>query len=84
MFYTVEDVQPAVNAAIKMFGPQGRMENGKNVLYNAHIFTREFGKLWYGDLITDGLADKLKMLSSTINMTVSVVDDNFDPHLISG
>jgi hypothetical protein len=60
------------------------MEVGKNVIYNASIFTREFGKLWYGDLITDGLADRLKSLSAAINMTVSVVDDNFYPFIISG
>jgi len=77
MFYTAEDVQPAVNAAVKMFGPQGRMETGKNVLYNAYIFTREFGKLWYGDISKDGIGEKLKMLSATINMNVSLVDEQF-------
>lgn len=84
MFWQAEDVQPAVNVAVKMFGPQGTMETGKTVLYNANIFTREFGKLWYGDLITDGLADRLKMLSVAINMTVYVVDDNFDSYIITG
>lgn len=83
MFWQSEDVQPAVNVAVKMFGPQGNMETGKNVVYNVSIFTREFGKLWYGDLITDGLADKLRMLSAAINMTVYVIDDNFDAHIIT-
>lgn len=84
MFWQAEDVQPAVNVAVKMFGPQGTMETGKNVIYNASIFTREFGKLWYGDLITDGLSDRLKALSAAVNMTVYVVDDNFDPYSITG
>lgn len=84
MFWQAEDVQPAVNVAVKMFGPQGTMETGKNVIYNASIFTREFGKLWYGDLITDGLSDRLKAFSVAVNMTVSVVDDNFDSYIITG
>jgi len=78
MFYTAEDVQPAVNVAVKMFGPQGRMETGKNALYNVHIFTREFGKLWYGDISKDGIGEKLKTLSATINMNVSLVDEHFE------
>jgi len=82
MFWQAEDVQPAVNVTVKMFGPQGTMEFGKNVIYNASIFTREFGKLWYGDLNTDGLSNRLKSLSSVINMTVYIVDDNFDTHVI--
>jgi hypothetical protein len=78
MFWQAEDVQPAVNIAAKMFGQQGRMEVGRNVIYNVSIFTREFGKLWYGDINTNGLAERLKTLSAAINMTVYVVDDNFD------
>ena len=78
MFYTAEDVQPAVNAAVKMFGPQGRMDTGKNVFYNASVFTKEYGKLWYGDISKDGVGEKLKMLSATINMNVSLVDEHFE------
>jgi hypothetical protein len=83
MFWQAEDIQPAVNVAVKMFGPQGRMDVGKKLIYNASIFTKEFGKLWYGDLNTNGLADKLKTLSAAINMTVYVVDDSFNIHTIS-
>jgi hypothetical protein len=78
MFYTAEDVQPAVNAAVKLFGRQGNMETGKNVFYNVSVFTKEFGKLWYGDIIKDGIEEKLKMLSTSIGMNVSLVDDNFE------
>ena len=78
MFYTVEDVQPAVNAAVKMFGPQGRMDTGNNVLYNVSVFTSEYGKLWYGDISKDGIEEKLKMLSASINMNVSLVDEHFE------
>lgn len=82
MFWQEEDIQPAVNAAVKMFGAQGTVEVGKNIIYNASIFTREFGKLWYGDLNTNGLFDKLTALSSAINKKVYVVDDNFDTHIV--
>jgi hypothetical protein len=78
MFWQAEDVQPAVNAAVKMFGPQGRMSTGKNVFYNVAVFTREYGKLWYGDISKDGISEKLKMLSASINMNVSLVDENFE------
>jgi hypothetical protein len=78
MFYTAEDVQPAVNAAVKMFGRQGRMDTGKNVFYNVSVFTREYGKLWYGDISKDGIEEKLKMLSASINMNVSLVDEHFE------
>ena len=78
MFWQAEDVQPAVNAAVKMFGRQGRMDTGKNVFYNVSVFTREYGKLWYGDIGKDGIEEKLKMLSASINMNVSLVDENFE------
>ena len=78
MFWQAEDVQPAVNAAVKMFGRQGRMDTGKNVFYNVSVFTREYGKLWYGDISKDGVGEKLKMLSATINMNVSLVDEHFE------
>jgi len=78
MFWQAEDIQPAVNAAVKMFGPQGRMDTGKNVFYNVSVFTKEYGKLWYGDISKDGIGEKLKMLSTTINMNVSLVDEHFE------
>lgn len=78
MFWQAEDIQPAVNAAVKMFGPQGRMDTGKNVFYNVSVFTREYGKLWYGDISKDGIGEKIKMLSATINMNVSLVDEHFE------
>ena len=55
MFWQAEDVQPAVKAVAEVFGKVGAMETGKNVLYNVSIFSRQYGKLWYGDLINDGI-----------------------------
>lgn len=78
MFYTAEDIQPAVNAAVKIFGSQGHMDAGKNVLYNVSVFTKEYGKLWYGDISKDGLEEKLRMLRASVNMNISLVDEHFE------
>ena len=78
MFWQAEDVQPAVKAVAEVFGKVGVMETGKNVLYNVSIFSRQYGKLWYGDLVNDGISEKLTSLSTKLGMSLSVVDDNFE------
>ena len=78
MFWQAEDVQPAVKAVAEVFGKVGAMETGKNVLYNVSIFSRQYGKLWYGDLINDGISEKLSTLSTKLGMSLSVVDDSFE------
>lgn len=78
MFYTEEDVQPAVTAAEQIFGKPGSMDYGKNVLYNVHVFTREFGKLWYGDVSAFDVADKLKELHNLLNVQVFIINDMFE------
>jgi hypothetical protein len=78
MFWQAEDVQPAVKVVAEVFGKVGNMETGKNVLYNISIFSRQYGKLWYGDLVNDGLSEKLTSLSTKLEMSLSVIDDNFE------
>lgn len=79
MFYTAEDVQPVVQVATELFGPAGTMMEGKNVTKNVLIGTREFGKIWYGDV--DGDVDFINglcgVLSQRIGQTVMVVDETF-------
>ena len=79
MFYTEDDVQPVVNVAVEMFGPNGNMLDGKNVTKNVIIGTKEFGKIWYGDV--DGnveyIADLCGVMSARINMVVIPVDESF-------
>ena len=79
MFYTAEDVQPAVQVAVELFGPVGNMMEGKNVTKNVLIGTREFGKIWYGDI--DGDLDFVNslclVLSQRIGQTATTVEDNF-------
>lgn len=50
MFWTEEDVQPMVTELVKTFGPQGSITSENNTLKNVCIATREYGKLWYGDI----------------------------------
>ena len=78
MFWQAEDVQPAVKVVADVFGKVGNMETGKNVLYNVCIFSRQYGKLWYGDLINEGISEKLSTLGTKLGMSLSVIDDNFE------
>lgn len=83
MFYTDEDVTPSVKMAEEIFGKNGNMIPGRNVINNAAIATREFGKLWYGDIdLFDGnFEQKATDLSQRIGQTVYVFDmdrNNFD------
>jgi hypothetical protein len=79
MFYTEEDVEPIVKIAVEMLGPSGNMLEGKNVTKNVTIGTKEFGKIWYGDV--DGsveyVTDMCTAMSKRINMRVAQVDDSF-------
>ena len=78
MFWQAEDIQPAVKVVAEVFGKVGNMETGKNVLYNVSIFSRQYGKLWYGDLINEGISEKLSTLGTKLGMSLSVIDDNFE------
>ena len=80
MFYTEEDVTPAVQVATELFGPVGNMlEGGRFVTQNVIIGTREFGKLWYGDVegTVDYVNELCEILSKRINQQVSIVSDQF-------
>ena len=79
MFYNAEDIQPVVDVAVELFGKNGAMLEGKHVSKNVIIGTREFGKLWYGDVDgdTDFINGLCSVLSQRIGHTAMVVDDNF-------
>jgi hypothetical protein len=78
MFYENDDIQPAVNVATEMFGNVGKMLHGKNVLYNVTLATREFGKIWYGDMDTIAMSPQSQcaVLSQRINQTVYMFDNS--------
>jgi hypothetical protein len=79
MFYSVDDIQPAVQVATELFGPVGSMMDGKNVTKNVLIGTREFGKIWYGDVEGDleFITGLCSVLTQRIGQTAMVVEDNF-------
>lgn len=72
MFYTEEDISPAVNAATKLFGNAGTYLNGNNILYNVSVATKDFGKIWYGDISTEDLSTSCEALSNLIQKDVYV------------
>lgn len=76
MFYTDEDVTPSVKLAEEIFGKNGNMLTGRNVINNAAIATREFGKLWYGDidLFSGNFEQNALELSRRIGQTIYVFD----------
>jgi len=78
MFYNEDDVQPVVTIANEMLGKAGRMLDGKNVMRNVTLATREFGKIWYGDIdmIAMNPSVQFKNLSQRINQTVYAFDNS--------
>lgn len=84
MFYCEDDIIPAINAAEKIFGKQSQYDleryEDMPVYYNALLVTREFGKLWSGDLKIswDGLQESLNLLSTTINQRVFFIYGDTD------
>jgi hypothetical protein len=79
MFWTEEDVQPIVQIAEEMFGPNGNMLEGKNITKNVLIGTKEFGKIWYGDVDGDVqfVTDMCTAMSTRVSTTVMQVDESF-------
>jgi hypothetical protein len=79
MFYTEEDVHPIAQVAVEMFGPNGNMLEGKNITKNVIIGTKEFGKIWYGDVNGDTqyVTDMCSAMSTRVNMAVMQVDESF-------
>jgi ABC-type lipopolysaccharide export system ATPase subunit len=79
MFYTEEDVAPVARIAVEMFGPNGNMLDGKTVVQNVIIGTKEFGKIWYGDVEggSEFVSDMCTAMSARVGMTVTQVEESF-------
>lgn len=77
MFFREEDVEPAINLAVKLLGPYNYMEHhNRNAYRNVSIMTREFGKIWFGDLeLNEQTKENLEKLSVTINQRVYFTRD---------
>jgi hypothetical protein len=72
MFWTDEDIQPAVDLAVKLFGQHNLYEqDNRNAHKNVSIMTREFGKIWFGDMeLNEETKESMEKLSVTINQKV--------------
>lgn len=77
MFWSEEDVQPAVDMTTEMFGTVGNMSAEKNVLKNVVIFSKQYGKLWYGDVedTLDNVQNKCNQISQKFGINVELVND---------
>lgn len=74
MFYTKDDIQPAVNATAELFGSQAQYQPSP-FMYLA-IETPKYGTLWYGDTQLDAntVKERCRTLSKTINEPISAID----------
>ncbi len=80
MFYSEEDIEPAVQIAKELFGPVGNMlEGSRFVAQNVVIGSSAYGKLWYGDVegTIDYVNELCEILGKRINQKVSIVGDQF-------
>lgn len=77
MFWNEEDIQPAVDMATEMFGTVGNMSETKNTLKNVFIFSKQYGKLWYGDIedTTDNVRQKCSQIAQKLGIHVELVND---------
>jgi len=80
MFYTEEDLTPAVNQAVSILGRNGVRRVGKNIQPNVSVATRALGKIWYGDVDTTTLDTSCVLLSERLTQPVYLFyqDTDFD------
>lgn len=72
-----EDIEAAVEKAVAVLGPQGRMiPTTQGALYNAHVGNPALGTIWYGDLLSDDL-NKVNSLGAQMNVVLEVHDEGF-------
>lgn len=74
MFWTEEDIQPAVTAAESTFGRQAQYHSSPFV--DIIIETPKFGTIWYGDVsgTVSDVAERAQSLSSKLNDIITVRD----------
>jgi len=79
MFYTEEDVTPVVRTAERVFGKQNLYFPGSQYKY-CTLITREFGKIWVGELNLSDRADtqqKLNLLSDTLDKRIFITNGDY-------
>ena len=78
MFWTEEDIQPAVDMSVEMFGKIGNMSQEKSVMKNVVITSNKFGHLWYGDIkdTMESITKKCASIAQKFDMNVRPVNMN--------
>lgn len=66
MFWSAEDIQPAVNAATEIFGKQAQYEVDPYVFIS--VETPKYGCIWYGDIAGDFGTVREKVLTLTAKL----------------
>lgn len=76
MFYTEEDVQPAVDMATELFGTVGNISNERSSMKNAIVTSDKFGHLWYGDIDSnmESVLASCAVLSQKFDLKVSITN----------
>lgn len=72
-----EDVEEACKIAVRILGPVGRIYGSvnKGIIPDANVYTKEHGKLWYGDLTSHGDdMDKLDLLQKELGVQVGCIE----------
>jgi hypothetical protein len=74
MFWTDEDIQPAVSAAEQIFGKQAQYHTAPYV--HVAVETPKYGKIWYGDIsgTFQTVQEMGSKLATKLNETISVID----------
>lgn len=69
MFWTEEDIQPVVDAAVKMFGSQGMYYYYPSNVCMLTVSSPKFGKIWHGEVekTQQQATDMVKALSQATN-----------------
>lgn len=70
-----EDIEIAVEHAISILGPQGRMiPASKSAIHNAYLVTKSHGEIWYGDLEMGGeMMLKIAALSEKLGENAQII-----------
>lgn len=81
-----EDIEAAVETAISILGPQGRILPSKNtVVYNFHLYNPLTGTIWYGDIDVVDDMPKIKKISEATNLPLFLMtQDKINDGIISG
>jgi hypothetical protein len=76
MFWDEEKIEDAHRIG-RFLGPWGRMlEDRFNRLTNICLYTKEHGKVWYGDVNLDDDKSMLQLMARALEQTIYIIPDS--------